>query len=492
MNKPMHIVMISPECASAAKAGGLGDVVQGLGRELMLRGQRLEIILPKYDCMRYDRIENLQKCYSGLWVPYHERWIPCDVYSGRVDMLDCFFIEPHSEERFFERGVLYGEPDDAARFVFFSRAALEFLFKSERRPDIIHCHDWQTGLVPVLLYEIYAACGMDNSRVCYTLHNLGHQGICGSELLAQAGLQPQHYTSPQRLLDDGNPRAINLMKGGIVYSNFITTVSPRYADEIRYTGLGQGLQATLQTHAGKVGGVLNGVDYGIWNPEIDSHIPYHYGIDSLQNKAKNKSALRKRLMLRDDFRPLITVVSRLDRQKSVELMEAGLNYALQRECQFVLLGSASEPAIEQHFWNLKQRYNDNPDCHLELRYDEELAHLIYAGADIILIPSVYEPCGLTQLIAMKYGTVPVVRLTGGLADTVFDANHAECSFEERTGYVFEGLHPAGLESALSRAIGLWHKYPEYFRQLRINGMCKDYSWKDPGKHYLNIYQHIKA
>ena len=414
------------------------------------------------------------------------------MYFGFVDDIKCFFIEPHSEHSFFERDCLYGERDDPERFAFFNRAALEFMLKSNKQPEIIHCHDWQTGLVPVLLYEVYSHIGMTRTRVCYTLHNVGHQGITGPQVLRQVGLNPDHYMSPQRLLDPSRPHTVNIMKGGIVYSNFVTTVSPRYADEIRYSELGEGLQGTLRDHERKVGGVLNGIDYNVWNPELDSHIPHHYTPETLQDKIKNKTALRQRLLLRDSFRPMVAVVSRLDKQKGVDLMAHSIFYSLDNNCQFVLLGSASEAGINSMFWDFRHRLNDNPDCHLELGYDEELAHLIYAGADIIVIPSRYEPCGLTQMIAMRYGTVPVVRNTGGLADTVFDANYADKAFEERTGYVFDHPDIAGLESALGRAIGLWYKYPDYFRQLRFNGMQQDYSWRGPGENYLNIYNYIKA
>jgi starch synthase len=487
----MYIVMVTPEIAPAAKAGGLGDVVQGLSRELQMRGNEVEIILPKYDCMRYDRIWGLTKFFSDLWVPYFTEWIRCDVLVGFVDGLKCFFIEAHSPHNFFNRGMLYGQPDDAARFAFFSRAALEFMLKTQKQPDIIHCHDWQTGLVPVLLFEVYKNLGMTHPRVCYTLHNLGHQGITGDVILRQVGLHPNWMMTPERMLDNIHRNAVNLMKGGIVFSNFVTTVSPRYAEEIRHSSLGQGLQSTLRVHGEKVGGVLNGIDYAVWNPEIDPHIPEPYGIDNLNNKVKSKQALRHRLLLRDEFKPIVCVVSRLDRQKGVDLIQHGIFYALHHGCQFVLLGTAPERHINDRFWSLKHQLNDSPDCHLELSYDEELAHLMYAGSDMILIPSVYEPCGLTQMIAMKYGTVPVVRNTGGLADTVFDANFSDQPFEERNGYVFNDLNPPGMESALSRAIGLWHKYPEYFRQLRLNGMKQDYSWNHPGSHYLNIYNYIK-
>jgi starch synthase len=483
--------MVAAECAPAAKVGGLGDVVHGLSKELSIRGHAVEIILPKYDCMRYDRIFGLTLAYGNLWVPFHDQWVKCDVYFGFVDGLKCFFIDPQSSHNFFNRGLFYGHQDDAARFAFFSRAALEFMLKSNKHPDVIHCHDWQTGLVPVLLYEIYQHLGMTHPRVCYTLHNVGHQGLQGEHILRQVGLNPAALMNHDRLLDDHRPGAVNLMKGGIVYSNFVTTVSPTYANEIRNSSLGMGLQRILGVHHQKFGGVLNGVDYSAWNPALDPHLARRYSAENLPDKYANKEALRERLWLRHDFKPLLAFVGRLDHQKGVHLVFDAVPYCLSNNCQFVLLGSSPHGHINDAFWNLKRRFNDHPDCHLEIGYNEELAHLIYAGADLILVPSEYEPCGLTQIIGLKYGTVPVVRNTGGLADTVFDANFAPRPYHERNGYVFNDYNWPGLESALSRAIGLWNHYPKYFRELIFNGMRYDFSWNYPGQHYLNIYNHIK-
>jgi starch synthase len=488
----MFIVMVTPECAPAAKVGGLADVVQGLSKELSVRGNAVEIILPKYDCLRYDRIWGLTKCFSDLWVPHHNHWVHCDVYFGMMDDLKCFFIEPHSDRNFFNRGVFYGHPDDGERFAFFSRAAMEFMLKANKHPEIIHCHDWQTALVPVLLYETYQHLGMHHPRVCFTLHNVGHQGINGEHLLRAAGLNPGALMTRERLLDDHRPGAVNLMKGGIVYSNFVTTVSPRYAHEVRHSHLGMGLQRILGVHHQKFGGVLNGVDYGVWNPEVDSHIARRFGIGALHDKYSNKDALRNRLWLRQGMKPLVSFVGRLDPQKGVNLILQAVPYCLDRGCQFVLLGSSPQGDINAAFWNLKRRFNDHPDCHLEIGYNEDLAHLIYAGSDIILVPSEYEPCGLTQIIGLKYGTVPVVRNTGGLADTVFDANYSDKPYHDRNGYVFNDFNWPGFESALQRAIGMWNYYPNYFRELISNGMRCDYSWNHPGQHYLNIYNYIKA
>lgn len=490
--QPMFIVQIASELAPVAKVGGLGDVVYGLSRELEERGNAVEIILPKYNNMRYDHIHGLTRAYENLQVPWFGGVIPTTVWFGFVHGRKCFFIDPHSADNFFNRGVYYGHNDDIMRFAFFCRAAMEFMLKTNKHPDIIHCHDWQTALVPVLLWEMYHHLGMKHPRVCFTIHNFRHQGVTGEHILRATGLhRPQHFFHYDRLRDNANPCALNLMKGGIVYSNFITTVSPRHAWEAKDAGQGDGLSPTLHTHQCKFGGVLNGLDYGQFNPEKDPHIPAHFSANDIEKKYENKRALRNRFWLADNPKPIVAFIGRLDAQKGLELVRHAIFYSLNQHAQFVLLGSSPEKGINDHFLGLKQHLNNNPDCHLEIGYNEELAHLIYAGADILIVPSKYEPCGLTQLIALRYGTVPVVRSVGGLADTVFDKDHSNRPLHERNGYVFDHADNAGLESALHRAIRCYYDFPEDFRKLMLNGMRSDNSWNHPGEHYLNIYDHIR-
>lgn len=488
----MYIVMVASECAPVAKVGGLGDVVYGLCRELEIRGNAVEIILPKYDCMRYDHIWGLQVSHQDLWVPWFNYRVHCTVYFGFVHGRKCFFIEPHSPDNFFNRGAYYGFPDEHMRFAFFSKAALEFMYVSGKRPDVIHTHDWQTALVPVMLYEIYQQAGMGNCRVCHTLHNIKHQGIAGENVLWFTGLnRPDYYYSGSRMGDDFNPSAINFTKGAIVYSNFITTVSRTHAWEIRHTEWGYGLGHILHLHQNKFGGVLNGLDYEMWNPKTNPAVPVHYGADTFSRKKGNTRAMRDRLWLREADKPVVAYVGRLDMQKGVALIRHALFRALERGAQFVLLGSSPELGINAEFWELKRALNDNPDCHLEIGYNEELAHLIYAGADVLVVPSLFEPCGLTQMIALRYGAVPVVRAVGGLADTVFDRDYSDRPVEQRNGYVFYQSDNFALESALDRAIGLWFRYPEAFRELAVRGMRCDYSWNQPGADYVNIYEMIR-
>jgi starch synthase len=335
--------------------------------------------------------------------------------------------------------------------------------------------------------------GMWNQRVCYTIHNFKHQGIAGADVLWATGLNNEpYYFSYDRLRDNFNDTAINFMKGGIVYSNFVNTVSPHHAWEARYSDIGCGLGHTLEIHNHKFGGILNGIDNNVWNPDLDNFIPYHYSADNFEEKAKNKKALRERLLLRDTDRPLVCYIGRLDDQKGVHLVHHSIYYSLNRGAQFVLLGSPTESAIGSWFWHEKCHLNDNPDCHLELGFNEELAHLIYAAADMIVVPSNYEPCGLTQMIGLRYGTVPIVRGVGGLINTVFDYDYDEFHLpEERNGYVFFQPDNHALETALGRAFELWYTSPKEFRQLAMQGMEYDYSWNHPGEKYLGVYEHIR-
>ncbi|HEY9735607.1 MAG TPA: glycogen synthase GlgA [Trichocoleus sp.] len=489
----MYIVQIASECAPVIKAGGLGDVVYGLSRELESRGHVVELILPKYDNMRYDHIWGLHDAYKDLYVPWYGHAVHCSVYCGWVHGRLCFFIEPHNDNGWFHRGVYYGCDDDPMRFAFFSKAALEFLLQSNKRPDIIHCHDWQTGLVPVMLYEMYKYYGLEYQRVMFTIHNFKHQGFGGREILEGTGLnRPEYYFSYDKLRDNFNPFSLNFMKGGILYSNHVNTVSPHHAWESRYGDCSFGLGHTLTLVEDRFSGILNGIDYDVWNPETDPHLPYPFGTDTFENKALSKKALQERLLLRQEDKPLVAFIGRLDEQKGMHLVHHGIYHALARGAQFVLLGSATDRRTNDWFQHEKNFLNDNPDVHLELSFNEELAHLIYAGADMILVPSNFEPCGLTQMIGLRYGIVPVVRGVGGLVNTVFDwdydQNHPP---EERNGFVFYQSDNVALESAMNRALDFYYNAREGFNQLAMQGMRYDFSWKTSADEYLKVYEYIR-
>lgn len=487
----MHIVMLSSELAPVAKVGGLADMVYGLARELRARDHEVEVMLPKYDCMRYDHIWDLAVAYEDLWVPWWNGSVRTTIWSGYVHGQLCYFVEPHSNDHYFNRGIYYGFHDEPLRYAFFTKACLEFLLCSGKRPDILHSHDWQTALASVLLYEIYQHQGMEHCRVCHTIHNFKHQGHSGLEALIGTGLnRPEHFFSQERLGDNLNPLALNFTKGAIVYSNFVTTVSRGHAWEARHTEHGYGLGPTLHLHQDHFGGVINGLDYEMWNPETDTHIPHNYSVGNMEGKKKNKKALRDRLLLEDSDKPIVAFVGRLDAQKGVHLIRHALFTSIWNNAQFVMLGTSPENGINDYFWHLKQELNDNPDCHLEISFNDELSRLIYAGADMFIVPSIFEPCGLTQMISLRYGTVPIVRATGGLADTIFDWDYSDLPQEERNGFVFKHADYSGIESALYRAFDLYRD-PENWQKLQTNGMKCDYSWNNPVGDYLAIYEHIR-
>ncbi|MBF0538097.1 MAG: glycogen synthase [Nitrospirae bacterium] len=484
----MYIAMIASECAPVSKVGGLADVVDGLSRELMTKGHKVEIILPYYDCMNHSLVEDLQGNPMALSVQYGGKRIFCTAHTGRVHDNVCYFIRSHSEERYFDRGLFYGAEDDEERFTFFCLAALEFLREAGKHPDVIHCHDWQTALIPALLKLKQKS----STKTCYTIHNIRHQGKITDNALKKAGLDPSSLTGKDSMLDDSNHGYINLMKGGIISSDAVTTVSPRYSIETRTSRQGEGLEGILSQHADKYEGIINGVDYDTWNPATDSNIPFNYSVDTIEDKYKNKEFLRSKLSLRNAFKPIISVVGRLDMQKGVHLIRDAILNALNDGIQFVLLGSSPDNEIAEYFYHLKHYLKNNPDCHINLSHDEDLAHLIYAGSDLILIPSLFEPCGLTQMLAMRYGTVPIVRKTGGLGDTVFDINDPDRARTQRNGFVFTDFTYDAIELALKRAATTWNEKPYTFREIMLAGMTTDYSWTIPAERYLSVYSKISG
>ncbi|MDR0868523.1 MAG: glycogen synthase [Planctomycetota bacterium] len=487
----MYICMLSTEMAPIAKVGGLADVVTALSRELQKRGHVCEIIMPMYSCMRYDLIEDLHCVYEELWVPHYGQWRAEKVFSGRVAGVNCLFITCGN---YTERSAIYGREDDIFLFTYFSRAALEFMYKTERRPEIIHCHDWGTALVPVMYYEIYGGLGWGDSRCVFTIHNNECQGLCwyGDKLLGMVGMDVSRVFSPEKLQDDNAKNCINLMKGAIVYSNFITTVSPTFGNEMKSSEGGRGLNGLLNRFSNKFGGIINGIDYDVWNPATDGKLAANYSLENFERKYENKRALREWLHLSDEWKPIIAVVTRLTAQKGLDLIKHAVRSSLGMGAQFVLLGESPDGRVNGDFWNMKNSLGGNSNVHLWIGYHEELSHLIYAGADLFLIPSLFEPCGLTQLISLRYGTVPMVRRTGGLADTVFDLDRSGRGLEGSNGYVFGNASTGDLDETMSRAIRTWFDAPEVFTQLARNGMSFNYSWENPAKDYENIYNYIKA
>jgi len=496
----MHIIHIASELAPLAKVGGLGDVVLGLCRELSWKGHNVDIIIPKYDCIETEQIKNLVVETKNLLSFYQGEWYSNTIWIGRVEDLRVYFIDPHHPRFFFNRGCFYGCDDDIERFLYFSRAAIEYIYKRRLNPDILHLHDWQTAAIAPLYVDMYQKIGMAKPRTLLTIHNMNYQGRCTTDDLTRIGLDGVLYLKPENMQDHVYPHLINLLKGGIVYSNFTTTVSPNYAKEVLTPEGGKGLESTLSRHQDRFQGVLNGIDYSYWNPEIDRFLPAHYssreisanmtGDSTLDKKGLIKTLLREKLNLVEDFRPIVGCITRLIPQKGIDLIKYTMGHIAEKKGQFVLLGSSPIPSISAEFHRLKHQYGDDPHVSLTLHHQEELAHLIYAGCDIFIVPSLFEPCGLTQMIALKYGTVPIVRRTGGLADTIFDVDTSGKPFEETNGYTFDRPDAQGIDSALNRAIHCWFTNPVKWRKLMIHGMKMDLSWNHPSDIYIDIYKKL--
>ncbi len=494
----MHIIHIASELAPLAKVGGLADVVLGLSRELSWKGQDVDIIIPKYDCMDSNEIRDITVVYQDLMSFYQGNWYSNVVWMGWVENLRVYFIDPHHPSFFFNRGCFYGCEDDVERYLYFSRAALEFLYKKQIRPNIIHLHDWHTAAVAPLYKDMYKQLGITGTKIVFTIHNLEYQGRCAPMNLDQIGMEGSKYMASDAMMDPIYPNTINLVKGAINYADFVTTVSPTYAKEVQTPEGGFGLDKVISKNSNKFMGVLNGIDYSYWNPEIDRYLPVHFSSretpsnkkdkNTLEKKAFIKRMVRERLSLADVHRPIIGCVTRLVPQKGLELIKYAVKYAVEKKGQLLLLGSAPIESIAAEFQALKHQYAEDYHVHITLHYQEELSHFIYAASDMFIVPSLFEPCGLTQLIALKYGAVPIVRRTGGLADTIVDIDTSGLPFEKTNGYTFDNPDCLSLKSALDRAFDCWFHHPDRWRQLMVNGMNIDFSWNRSAATYLEIYK----
>lgn len=459
----MNIVHIASELAPFAKVGGLADMVYGLAQECRRLGARVEVIIPKYDhCFKEAQMvmQNL-KSFDGPNSYDNTIW-RIDVHGLTVTL-----VEPHHPEQLFRRGLIYGCPDDVSRFIYFSRAALEYLYKRKDKIDVIHVHDWSTAICAPLIKQMYLLLGLAVKKCVLTIHNLEHQGLCTVQDLSQSGLNGKDFLTSDKMQDVKNPELINLLKGGIIYATDVTTVSPRYEKEIKTPLGGAGLD-TLLTHVQhKLKGILNGIDLDYWRPDF-----------TIEQKKDKKSALQKKLKLETSDAPLACAVTRLATQKAPDLIRHAIFRTLEKGGQFVLVGTPASPEIDQMFRKVKKELSKNKKVAIVLDYDEPLSKLVFAGADMIVIPSLFEPCGLTQMIAQRYGTVPVVRATGGLADTVF---------EGETGFLFEYPDEAGVNWALDRALACCRDQKEAWKKLIQNGMSRDFGWKKPAEEYMKVY-----
>ncbi|VFR03046.1 unnamed protein product [Cuscuta campestris] len=490
----LHIIHIAAEMAPVAKVGGLGDVVTSLGKALQKKGHLVEIVLPKYDCMQYELVSDLRLLDVVVESYFDGILFKNRIWVGTVEGLPVYFIEPQHPGNFFWRGQFYGEHDDFKRFSFFSRAALELLLQAGKRPDIIHCHDWQTAFVAPLYWDLYVPKGLDSARICFTCHNFEYQGTAPASELASCGLDVYHLNRADRMQDNSSHDRINPVKGAIVFSNIVTTVSPTYAQEVRTVEGGKGLHSTINSHAKKFIGILNGIDSDAWNPASDTFLKAQYSANDIEGKAENKEALRTRLGLSNAFtsQPLVGCITRLVPQKGVHLIRHAIYRTLELGGQFVLLGSSPVSHIQREFEDISNHFQNHEHARLVLKYDESLSRLIYAASDMFVIPSIFEPCGLTQMIAMRYGSIPIARKTGGLNDSVFDVDDATIPFQFRNGFTFLSANEQGLSDALERAFKHYKNNSEGWKELIQKDMSIDFSWNSSASQYEELYQKAAA
>lgn len=492
----MYIVHLTTELAPIAKVGGLGDVVAGLAKALTEAGEQIEVILPFYDHLDRLKLENLKVEMEGLLSYEDHSPYPNKIYSATYEGISLILIEPEEPKKYFKRGVIYGEEDDLFRFSYFTQAALEYLLKAGKHPDVLNLHDWLTALAAPLYHEVYKSLGLKIQGIITTIHNMKYQGICSPDKLARIGLPIDQLLTQNKMQDPSQPNKLNMLKGGLVYSDFVTTVSPTYAQEIQGEE-GFGLESLLVKRKDKLQGILNGIDTSYWNPETDPFLIKNYSPQeqdlSLIEEAKveNREALYDKLKMDYDSAMLFTCITRLAKQKGPEMICFAIEYILSKGGQFVLLGSTPEPELKKEFYSLAEAYQDNPHVHFHFLFDEKLAHLAYAAADSILIPSLFEPCGLTQMIALRYGTIPIVHKVGGLSDTVFDIDHTEIPKEKRNGYTFDSPSNESLRWSIDRAFEDYKNHREKWHLMQRNGFGKDWSWKESAKEYLTLYKKIK-
>ncbi|MBU0566518.1 glycogen synthase GlgA [bacterium] len=477
MNK-LKILIVSSEAVPFAKTGGLANVAGALPKALKKLGHDVRVILPKYRMVTSDK--PLRKVGKSLSISIGDEEEAAVIKMVAHNQVPFYFV---CNNRYFDREGLYGTsagdyPDNDQRFTFFCQATLKMLKEIDFQPDIIHCNDWQTGLIPVYLSTIFKEdqffkdCG-----ALFTVHNLGYQGNFPASSLKVTGL-PRNLFSLNGLEFYGQ---VSFLKGGLLFSQTINTVSHTYSKEIQTEEFGYGLDGVLRERASDLSGVINGIDYDEWNPAIDTYISQNYTPATLSDKEKNKENLLKEqgLNFKKDV-PLIGIVGRLTSQKGFDIFSELIGRLMRHKLQIILLGTGEE--IYHRFFT-RQALKYPEKFALNLTYDNALAHKIYAGSDFFLMPSLYEPCGLGQLISLKYGTVPIVRKTGGLADTVFEFNQKEGT---GNGFLFENYSSEELLAAIKQALKVYGK-KHLLKKLILNGMNQDFSWEHSANEYLKLY-----
>ncbi len=478
------VVFIGSECYPFVKTGGLGDVMYALPRALSQLNCDVKVILPKYRCIPAQYQE--QMTYKGSFMMdlcQDGRAFYVGIMEYVRDGVVYDFID---NEEFFSSGNPYTNlVDDIPKFCYFGKAALAALNYLNWVPDIIHCHDWQAGLVPVYLRTLFADTPVGGAKVLLTIHNLRFQGIYNIPTLQYWTNLPDYVFNKDALTQDWVDA--NMLKGGLTYANMITTVSGTYAWEIQTPFYGERLDAHLRYHAGKLRGIVNGIDVEQWDPAADTLLAARYSrADALEKKKANKLALQAQLGLeRSEHKMVLGLISRLTGQKGLDLVNAILPQLVDGNTQVVILGTG-ERQYEDSFRTFEARYKGSVCSNI--MYDEGRAHQIYAGADALLVPSLFEPCGLTQLIAMRYGTVPVVRETGGLKDTVLPYNRFT---DEGNGFTFDRYDAGLLLDAINRAKTLYFTNREAWDRMVLRDMDKDVSWENSAKQYRALYLELK-
>jgi len=470
--------MVASEAVPFSKTGGLADVVGALPQGLRAAGHSVAVVVPLY---RMTRLENPDTVYPSLTVPLGSGLRFPSVQAITRDGVRFYFV---ADPELYDRPALYGGPsgdypDNAERFATLCRAALE-IAKLDFRPDLVHCHDWQSALAPVLLRSLYARCPtVGQVPVLFTIHNLGYQGQFGAEALDQIGL-PRDLFTMDGLEFYGK---VNLLKGGLVYADAINTVSRGYAREIQTPEYGFGLDGLLRHRNQVLSGILNGVDYSHWDPATDKFLAANYTLEDRRGKRRCKKDLLELFGLPADKldRPLIGIVSRLSAQKGADLIAQVAASLLAEDLSLVVLG-AGDAVYEELFRDLARRYPTQ--VAVRIAYDDAVAHKIEAGADLFLMPSRYEPCGLNQIYSLKYGTVPVVRATGGLDDTVETYNP---STGKGNGFKFSEYTGEAMMGAVRKALATY-RTPEDWARLTANGMRQDFSWDASAAQYIQLYK----
>ena len=471
----MKVLYIASEALPFAASGGLADVAGSLPKAMRNRLVGCRVVLPLYESVPQEMRDNM-KFLTSLSVPVAWRRQYCGVFEAKVDGVIYYLLD---NQYYFKRQGMYGHYDDAERFAFFSRAVLEMLPHIGFKPDVLHANDWQSALVP-LFYSIFYATreGYEGIKTVLTIHNIQYQGKYGMELVEDVlGIPPEHRSLVEY---DG---CCNFMKAGIETADRVTTVSPTYAQEILDPWFSWGLDPILNARSWKLHGILNGIDTDGYNPETDPNVYENYTVETVEaGKAANKKALQERLCLpvRPDV-PLIGMVTRLTSHKGLDLVKYIVDDLLQRDVQMVVLGSG-EWVYENFFREVQNRYPDKFNyC---VGFIPELARKIYAGVDIFLMPSKSEPCGLAQMVAARYGTLPVVRETGGLKDSIID-----CGNEGGFGFTFKTYNADDMLAAIDRALGAYANKPD-LKLLRERCMTEDFTWGRSANTYIRMYKEM--